>query len=241
MMTERRRVAVVFTGGPSLKEINPTAVISSFDVPPLVVTIKGAYDYVHTPVDLHFFNDTNLRKAEKRNRKTKFIFVSNRSLSWVFVRHDVFLKVRRRRIGQRYMTALDANRFDWLEIGQGRVVSGPGIMHTAVLPWILREGIEEIHIYGWDNIKRPKFGGHFGLSDVDRPPKRCPFLGEAQLRSLLKPLGEALLLVPNVLRYKRGELIFRRTPPEGEYSTIHGSRQATVDWLASKGVSLRIH
>ena len=204
------------------------------------MTVKNAFDHVSTKVDVQFFNDTNLRLYRKRSVATKFVFVSSRYFSKYFVKFDEFYRVRRRWNDGAYSTAIGADRLDWLTFEGRMVSSGPGIMHTVVLPWLLREGVRKIVVYGWDNMKQEAVGGYFDRSTVASPPENFLHRYDGVWRSVLKPIAEAIFLLPRALRYRSGKMVYRRAPALGEYDAIFSSRSSTEKWLSSLGAVLEI-
>lgn len=264
-----RKVLVVSCGPSAVKwtdlyNVDP-------DDRPIVICIKQAAELVEAPVDIHIFNQFNLRRYRPvgggAGLKIFGVSESEKRPFW-FVKRDIDYYVRGSVDWSDTVCAKGTDEDSMLELlrldNAGVQNWGPGIMHEIVLPLLLASKATAVDIVGWDIADASGHNTHFddgirdhkssqdehdapeaGLLGGHKASKQTP-----DLQFLKKKLKQFQCIarvvwlfrsLPLALRYAAGKKLNEAGMMPGEPEVVSGSVHIVKRLFYSAGKDFRIH
>lgn len=237
---------------------------------PVVICIKQAIELVEAPVDIHIFNQFNLRRYRSRNGIVSFkilgVSESERRPFW-FVNRDIDFYVRARSWDDTVCaTGIDEDSMAHaLRLNDDGVQDwGPGVMHEFVLPLLLASEAAAVDIVGWDIADEKGINIHFddGVQNhktsqkkhnsaeidffgVHKPSK--PIYDLKLLKETLKRVQYIARVVwfvrslPLAIRYAAGKKLNEASMMPGEPEIVSKSVHIVKRLFENAGKHLRIH
>jgi hypothetical protein len=238
---------------------------------PVVICIKQAVELVDVPVDIHIFNQFNLRRYRSKNGtvclKILGVSESERRPFW-FVKRDIDFYVRG---GGHWDDTVCARGIDEDSMAEALTLNrsgvqnwGPGVMHEFVLPLLLASEVTAVDIVGWDIADANGDNTHFdeeirtrktskvkhsaaevnasGTINLSRPMADLLFLRQ-RLRSIqyLKQIVWFFRSVPLAFRYAARKKLNEAGMMTGEAEAVSRSVHVVKKLFEKADKNLRVH
>lgn len=240
----RGQRCVIVTCGPSLSRIDSDRLRAALDGV-VTIAVKQAVHVVGHQADIVCFNSYNVRRFSVSDRATLRVYAPEPSgMVTQHNRYDVSLPMAAHDAD---LTRSLAGIRDFARHELDRTLVrpwGPGIVHEVVLYLAVHMGVADVYTLGWDIAAGATANVHFD----DRAAQAQFFdAGRHRPRTLAGARGRMPVVAKRALRTARGVIAHCRGLPynrvtmlPGEGALVAQALPATRDWLAARGVTLRI-
>ena len=237
---------VIVTCGPSLGELDPTALRAALEGT-LCLVVKQGIDVVGEEADVLCFNDFNVTRYRTPSKHTIRCAVGA-STARVPQLNRADLRFPQERADGDLGRSLAVTRdFDRYLLGSSDERPwGPGIMYELVLHLAVHLGVGEIVTIGWDIANAAGRNTHYydqqvvGAGDGFDRERGEAFSTSSARRRLPSSIKIAGRWGRAAWAHGRGALYNKAVPVPGESNEVAASTADAARWLGSHGIALRV-